>query len=89
MLAKTTPQPFGSNSSVCLTAADGTLIVKGPSGKSVLQVELSEGLNFEASEARIGQRRYRIHISEINRGSGITSQTPDGTKTTHYNKRGL
>jgi hypothetical protein len=51
---------------------DGMLEVKGPYGKSVLLVALSEGLNFEVSAMKIGQKRYTIAIREISPGSDIT-----------------
>lgn len=58
---------------------DGTLEIKGPYGKSVVLLELSEGMNSAHIETKIGQRRYTIDIRPSrglvgsNRaGSGLT-----------------
>lgn len=75
-------------------AFDGLLSITGPYGKSVLQLELSEGTNSVHIETKIGQRRYTIDIKPT-RGPvmsasvagenkyGMTwaeGDTPDGTK---------
>jgi hypothetical protein len=65
----------GTASPVKEPPVDGTLEVKGPYGKCVVLLELSEGMNSAHIETKIGQRRYIIDIRP-SPGSDTTPQFP-------------